>query len=39
MENIDEKVLELVGKQTGIAPKDIPLNRRFDDLNLSLIHI
>ena len=30
MENIEEKVLELVGKQTGIDPKHIPLNRKFE---------
>ena len=39
MENIEEKVLELVGKQTGIDLKDIPLNRKFDDLNLDSVAI
>ena len=39
MENIEEKVLELVGKQTGINPKQIPLNRKFEDLNLDSVAI
>ena len=39
MENIEEKVLELVGKQTGIDPKQIPLNRKFEDLNLDSVAI
>ena len=39
MENIEEKVLELVGKQTGIDPKQIPLDRKFDDLNLDSVAI
>ena len=37
MENIEEKVLELVGKQTGIDPKQIPLDRKFEDLNLDSV--
>ena len=39
MENIEEKVLELVGKQTGIDPKQIPLHRKFEDLNLVSVAI
>ena len=39
MENIEEKVLELVGKQTGIDPKKIPLDRKFEDLNLDSVAI
>ena len=39
MENIEEKVLELVGKQTGIDPKQIPLARKFEDLNLDSVAI
>ena len=39
MENIEEKVLELVGKQTGIDSKQIPLDRKFEDLNLDSVAI
>ena len=39
MENIEEKVLELVGKQTGIDPKQIPFDRKFEDLNLDSVAI
>ena len=39
MENIEEKVLELVGKQTGIDPRQIPLDRKFEDLNLDSVAI
>ena len=39
MENIEEKVLELVGKQMGIDPKQIPLHRKFEDLNLDSVAI
>ena len=39
MENIEEKVLELVSKQTGIDPKQITLNRKFEDLNLDSVAI
>ena len=39
MENIEEKVLELVGKQTGIDPKQITLDRKFEDLNLDSVAI
>ena len=39
MENIEEKVLELVGKQMGIDPKQITLNGKFEDLNLDSVAI
>ena len=39
MENIEEKVLELVGKQAGIDPEHIPLDRKFEDLNLDSVAI
>ena len=39
MENIEEKVLELVGKQIGIDPKQITLDRKFEDLNLDSVAI
>ena len=39
MDNIEEKVLELVGKQTGTNPKQIPLDRKFEDLNLDSVAI
>ena len=39
MENIEEKVLELVRKQTGIDPKQITPNRQFEDLNLDSVAI
>ena len=39
MENIEERVLELVGEQTGIDPKQIPLHRKFEDLNLDSVAI
>ena len=39
MENIDEKVLELVGKQTGTDPKQIPIDRKFEDLDLDSVAI
>ena len=39
MANIEEKVLELVGKQTGIDPKNIPLDRKLEDLNLDSVAI
>ena len=39
MEKIEERVLELVGKQTGIDPKQISLNKKFEDLNLDSVAI
>ena len=34
MGSIEQKVLELVGEQAGIDPKDISLNSKFEELNL-----
>ena len=39
MDNIEEKVLELVGKQAGIDLKQISLDRKFEDLNLDSVAI
>ena len=39
MENIEEKVLELVGNQTGIDSKKITLDTKFEDLNLDSVAI
>lgn len=39
MGSIDEKVLELVGEQAGIDPKEISLNSKFEDLNLDSVAI
>ncbi len=39
MENIEETVLALVGKQMSIDPKQIPLDRKFEDLNLDSVAI
>ena len=39
MDNIEERILELVGEQTGVDPKQIPLNREFEDLNLDSVAI
>ena len=39
MDNIEERVLELVGEQMGIDPKQIPLNKKFEDLNLDSVAI
>ena len=39
MENIEEKVLELVGNQTGIDSKQITINTKFEDLNLDSVAI
>ena len=39
MDNIEERILELVGEQTGVDPKQIPLNRKFEDLNLDSVAI
>ena len=39
MENVEEKVLELVGKQADIDPKQIHLDRKFEDLNLDSVAI
>ena len=39
MENIEEEVLKLIGKQTGIDPKQIPLDKKFEDLSLDSVAI
>ena len=39
MDNIEEKVLELVGEQVGIDPQEIFLNSKLEDLNLDSVGI
>ena len=39
MDNIEEQVLELIGEQTGINPKEISLFSKFEDLNLDSVAI
>ena len=39
MDKIEEQVLELIGKQAGIDPKDISLLSKFEDLNLDSVAI
>ena len=39
MDNIEEKVLELVGEQMGIEPKDIFLSSKLQELNLDSVAI
>ena len=39
MDNIEEKVLELVGEQVGIDPREIFLSSKLDDLNLDSVAI
>ena len=39
MGSIEQKVLELVGEQAGIDPKEISLNSKFEDLNLDSVAI
>ena len=39
MDDTEEKVLELVRKQTGIDPKEISLNSKLEDLNLDSVAI
>ena len=39
MDNIEDKVLELVGEQAGLAPQQICLNSKFEDLNLDSVAI
>ena len=39
MDNIEERILELVAEQTGVDPQQIPLNRKFEDLNLDSVAI
>ena len=39
MVSIEEKVLELVGEQAGIDPKEVSLNSKFEELNLDSVAI
>ena len=39
MDNIEEQVLELIGEQAGIDPKEISLLSKFEDLNLDSVAI
>ena len=39
MDNIEDKVLELVGEQAGLTPQEICLNSKFEDLNLDSVAI
>jgi acyl carrier protein len=37
--SIEQKVLELVGEQAGLDPKEVSLNSKFEDLNLDSVAI
>ena len=39
MDNIEQKVLELVGAQAGIDPNEVFLSSKFEDLNLDSVAI
>ena len=39
MRSIEQKVLELVGEQAGLDPKEVALNSKFEDLNLDSVAI
>ncbi len=39
MVRIEQKVLELVGEQAGIDPKEVSLNSKFEELNLDSVAI
>ena len=39
MNDIEEQVLELVGEQAGLNPKDLSLSSKFEDLNLDSVAI
>ena len=39
MNSIEQKVLELVGEQAGIDPKEVSLNSKFEELNLGSVAI
>ena len=39
MLSIEQKVLELVGEQAGLDPKEVSLNSKFEDLNLDSVAI
>ena len=39
MDKIEEQVLELIGEQAGIDPKEISLFSKFEDLNLDSVAV
>ena len=39
MDKIEEQVLELIGEQAGINPKEISLFSKFEDLNLDSVAV
>ena len=39
MDKLEDQVLELIGEQTGIDPKEISLLSKFEDLNLDSVAI
>ena len=39
MNSIEQKVLELVGEQAGIDPKEVSLNSKLEELNLDSVAI
>ena len=39
MDKIEDQVLELIGEQAGIDPKEISLLSKFEDLNLDSVAI
>ena len=39
MNSIEQKVLELVGEQAGVDPKEVSLNSKFEELNLDSVAI
>ena len=39
MGSIEQKVLELVGEQAGLDPKEVSLNSKFEELNLDSVAI
>ena len=39
MGSIEQKVLELVGEQAGIDPKEVSLDSKFEELNLDSVAI
>ena len=39
MDNIEEKVLDLIGEQVGMDPQEIFLNTKFEDLYLDSVAI
>ena len=39
MNSIEQKVLELVGEQAGIDPKEVSLDSKFEELNLDSVAI